>query len=249
MDRWEGKIAIVTGASSGIGAAIAKLLVQKGLKVIGLARRVERVEELAADLADQPGELFAVACDLTKEESILEAFKWVIESVGPVHILINNAGLTKATSLSDGDSDLWRQVLEVNIMALCICTREAVKIMKEYDIDGHIIHLNSIAGHQVQNIPDFNVYPASKFAVTALTETLRQELVRDKTRIKVTSISPGVVRTEFQEGMGGDDMKEMLAQIPALKPENIAQAVVYVLGTEPNVQVSELTIRPVGDPF
>ncbi|KAJ3651875.1 hypothetical protein Zmor_017881 [Zophobas morio] len=249
MERWQDKVAVVTGASSGIGAEISKLLVQKGVKVVGLARRVERVEDLACKLADQPGELFAISCDVTKEENIQEAFKWVSENVGPVHILINNAGLTKPTNLTDGCTELWRQVFEVNVMALCICTREAISIMKENDVDGHVIHLNSIAGHQVPNVPNFNVYPASKFAVTALAQSLRQELAREKSRIKVTSISPGLVRTEFQEGVADDGTREILAEMPALTPEAVADAVVYVLSTDPSVQVSELTIRPVGDMF
>nr|KAH0807576.1 hypothetical protein GEV33_015215 [Tenebrio molitor] len=248
MERWEGKVAVVTGVSSGIGAAIAKALVEKGLKVIGLARRIDRVEELACSLADQPGELFPISCDVTKEDNILEAFKWVVENVGPVHILINNAGLTKLTNLTDGSTEMWREVFDVNVLALCICTREAVKVMKEHDIDGHIVHLNSIAGHVVHNVPSFNVYPASKFAVTALTESLRLELVQQKSRIKVTSISPGVVRTEFLEGMSGDD-KDVIRQLPYLRPEAVADAIVYVLSTDPAVQITELTIRPVGEPI
>ncbi|XP_068900161.1 farnesol dehydrogenase-like [Tenebrio molitor] len=248
MERWEGKVAVVTGVSSGIGAAIARALVKKGLKVIGLARRIDRVEELACSLADQLGALFPISCDVTKEDNILEAFKWVVENVGPVHILINNAGLTKLTNLTDGSTEMWREVFDVNVLALCICTREAVKVMKEHDIDGHIVHLNSIAGHVVHNVPSFNVYPASKFAVTALTESLRLELVHQKSRIKVTSISPGVVRTEFLEGMSGDD-KDLIKQLPYLRPEAVADAIVYVLSTDPAVQITELTIRPVGEPI
>ncbi|KAG5891409.1 hypothetical protein JTB14_031476 [Gonioctena quinquepunctata] len=251
MDRWVDKVAIVTGASAGIGAAISKDLVEAGVNVVGMARRIEKIEELSKSLCDQTGKLYALRCDVTKEEDILRAFRWITENVGPVHILINNAGLTRPTTLVDGATEEWRRVFEVNVMALCICTREAVKIMRHNNIAGHIVHMNSIAGHHVPNTPkpSFNVYPASKYAVTALTESLRQELRYHATGIKVTSISPGLVRTEFQEGLPEDGSKEALESMPALKPEDISQAVMYVLATGPTVQVQELTVRPMGDMF
>ncbi|RZC37291.1 dehydrogenase/reductase SDR family member 11-like [Asbolus verrucosus] len=249
MERWEGKVAIVTGASAGIGPAVIKILVEKGLKVIGLARLTHRIQEYANNLTNAPGQLFALKCDIAKEDDILKSFKWVTEKVGPVHILINNAGVNRTTTLTDGTTKEWRRVFNVNVMALCICTREAIKIMKRYNISGHIIHMNSVTGHRVPNMPEptLNVYPASKFAVTALTESLRQELRYCKSKIKVTSISPGLVRAEFQEGFPDDDVKAALNEIPALKPEDIAEAIIYVLSTGPNVQVHELTVHPLGE--
>ncbi|KAJ3651874.1 hypothetical protein Zmor_017880 [Zophobas morio] len=251
MERWEGKVALVTGASAGMGAAIAKALVLKGLKVAGLARRIDRIQDLAASLSDAPGQLHPVRCDITNEDAILKSFKWISENLGPVHILINNAGLTRPTNLVDGATEEWRRVFDVNVMALCICTREAVRIMRENNISGHVIHMNAIAGHYVPSMPEpnFNVYPASKFAVTALTESLRQELRYHKTGIKVTSISPGVVRTEFQEGFPDDGTRDAIAQMPALRPEDIAEAVIYILSTPPHVQVHELTVHPLGELF
>ncbi|KAJ8926284.1 hypothetical protein NQ314_021361, partial [Rhamnusium bicolor] len=191
-----------------------------------MARRIDKIEELSKSLCDEPGKLYALRCDVTREEEILKAFKWITGHVGPVHILVNNAGLTRPTNLTDGATDEWRRVLEVNVMALCICTREAVKIMKENDISGHIIHMNSVVGHYVPNMPkpSFNVYPASKYAVTALTESLRQELRYIESDIKVTSISPGVVKTEFQDGFPDDGTKEALDTMPGLKAEDIAEA-------------------------
>ncbi|XP_018576886.1 farnesol dehydrogenase-like [Anoplophora glabripennis] len=251
MERWVDKVAIVTGASAGIGAAISKALVEKGIIVVGLARRIEKIEELSNNLVDAPGKLYAVRCDVTKEDDILKAFKWVTDHIGPVHILVNNAGLTRPTHLLDGATDEWRRIFEVNVLALCICTREAVKIMKENDIAGHIVHMNSVAGHYVPNMPkpNFNVYPASKFAVTALTESLRQELRYHELGIKVTSISPGVVGTEFSDGFPDDGTKEAIDALPRLKAEDIAEGVMYVLSTGPGVHVQELTIRPLGEMF
>ncbi|XP_044261217.1 farnesol dehydrogenase-like [Tribolium madens] len=194
MDRWVGKVAIVTGASSGIGAAIADALVSKGLIVVGIARRTDLIENRAKHLKN--GKLYAVKADMTQEKDILDAFKWVLDNLGPVHILINNAGFAKEGYLSEGDTETWRKILNINVLGLCIATREAVKIMRTKGINGHIIHINSILGHSI-NTPKVNVYPATKFGVTALTETLRQELMSFESKIKVTSISPGLVATEL----------------------------------------------------
>jgi NADP+-dependent farnesol dehydrogenase len=155
-------------------------------KVAGFARRSERVEELSKKLQGKKGKLFAVKVDMTKEDDILKGFKWVSEKLGPVHILVNNAGLTQQTNLTEGDTEKWKRIFDTNVLGLCIATREAVKIMKANKIDGHIIHINSVAGHTVPNFPGMNVYPASKHAVTALTETLRQEFNHLGLKIKIT---------------------------------------------------------------
>lgn len=149
-----------------------------------MARRKEKVEELSKQLQGKQGKLHAFQADLTKESDILNVFKWTTEFVGNVHILINNAGVFYDTSLINGDTKLWRNVIDTNLMGLCIATREAVRIMNDNNIAGHIIHMNSIAGHKV--IEKTNIYSPSKFAVTALTEVLRQELIEANSKIKVT---------------------------------------------------------------
>jgi NADP+-dependent farnesol dehydrogenase len=266
LDRWRGKVAIVTGASAGIGAAIAEQLVEQGLQVVGLARRVERVEELAKKLKGKKGKLHGVKADISKEEDILNAFKWTSDNLGPVHILVNNAGLTQKTNLTtEGDTEKWRKIFDTNVMGLCIATREAVKIMQAKKIDGHVIHINSTTGHRVPNLPGRNVYPASKHCVTALTETLRHELRHLGLKVKITvknvapfggclwllkfqSVSPGRCATEFGN-VTDPKILEQMKNVPRLKPENVANAVLYVLSTPPDVQVPELTIQAMGDEF
>ncbi|KAJ8932633.1 hypothetical protein NQ314_014563 [Rhamnusium bicolor] len=180
MDRWVGKVAIVTGASSGIGAAIAEqLLVWQEEK--------DRLDQLAKKLSGKKGKLFPVKTDLTKEEDILNAFKWTKENLGPIHILINNAGYAETGYITDGDTELWNKIFQLNVIGLSIATREAVKDMKANNVDGHIIHINSLAGHRVVNFRA-SVYQASKFSVTALAETLRLELNSLKLKIKITVI-------------------------------------------------------------
>ncbi|KAJ8926283.1 hypothetical protein NQ314_021360 [Rhamnusium bicolor] len=205
------------------------------LWVVGLARRKERIEELAEKLADKSGNLYAVKADMTNEDDILQAFEWIKENVGPVHILVNNAGLGCKTTIINGDISSWKKVLDTNVLGLAIASREAVKIMQENNIHGHIVNINSIAGHIVPPLPFQNVYPASKYAVTGFTETLRREFVAIGSKIKPT---------DFLES---EDVRKLIESSPSLKSEDVANAVVYVLGTPPHVQVAELTIKPVGE--
>lgn len=243
MDRWAGKVAVVTGASSGIGAETSKELVKAGMVVVGLARRVERVEALKNDLDKTlQNRLHAVKCDVSKEEDILQTFKWIEEKLGGVDVLINNAGILRNSSLTEpGNTSKLREVLDTNVMGLVLCSREAFQSMKKRSVDGHIIHINSIAGHKVPDYPRLNIYSASKFAVTAITETMRQEFRTEGTKIKVTSISPGAVKTDILPS------EALNAGMPMLEAEDIAGAILYVLGTPPRVQVHELTIKPVGE--
>ncbi|XP_050075430.1 farnesol dehydrogenase-like isoform X3 [Anopheles maculipalpis] len=244
MERWQGKVAIVTGASSGIGAATVKALASAGMITFGLARRVERVEELKSELPEEVRDrLHAVQCDVTKEEDILAAFRKVEEQCGGVDVLINNAGVARSTVgvLDANNTQALRDVVDTNLIGLVLCSREAFQSMQKRSVDGHIVHINSVVGHTVPAFQSFNIYPATKYGVTALTETMRHELRMAGTKIKVTSISPGLVRTEAIP----DAMKR--GQTPILEPEDIADGVLYVLGTPPSVQVHELTIRPVGE--
>ncbi|KAK4879386.1 hypothetical protein RN001_007532 [Aquatica leii] len=241
MERWQNKVAVITGASSGIGAAICALLVECGLKVVGLARRKEKIEELAKSLGNKTGKLYAVKTDVTKESDILNAFEWITKNVGPVHILVNCAGVYKKSDLLDGKTETWKLQLDTNLMGLCIATREAAKIMRENNVDGHIIHINSINGHYVS--PNFksNLYGASKFGITFLTEALRLELNAIQSKIKITSISPGIVKTGILSESGVSDA--IFSTIPYLEPHDIAETVRYILGTPPHVQVVGLARR------
>lgn len=193
MDRWAKKVAVVTGASSGIGAAIALDLVKANMIVVGLARRVDRVEELKTKLPETCiGELHAFKCDLQQEDNVRAAFKWVEEKFGGVDVLVNNAGIVSQTNLVDLDNtEKIKSVIDTNVLGVVYCTREAFHSMKNRNVDGHIVVINSVAGHKVPYtvntpFPSFNIYPATKFAVTALIESYRQEFQREKTKIKIT---------------------------------------------------------------
>ncbi|XP_058123687.1 farnesol dehydrogenase-like [Anopheles ziemanni] len=245
MDRWVGKVAVVTGSSSGIGAAIAKDLAKAGMITVGLARRVERIEALKKELpTDAAARLHAIKCDVSSEADIDATFKLIEEKFGGVDVLVNNAGIVRPSNLIEqGNSADLRAVLDTNVTGLVLCSQWAYKSMVARSVGGHIVHINSYAGHVVPNFPKFSIYPASKHAVTAITETMRQELRAAGTKIKVTSISPGVVETEILEPLA------VTLEMPMLQSEDISQAVLYAIGTPPHVQVHEIIIHPVGELF
>ncbi|CAH1112020.1 unnamed protein product [Psylliodes chrysocephalus] len=248
-EKWIGKVAIVTGASSGIGEAIAERLVEEGMQVVGLARRKERLDQIAKRVTGKKGKFYPIKTDMSKEDDILSSFKWVKDNLGTVHVMVNNAGISKLSLFTESDTKSWTDVLQVNVIGLSIATRESIKSMREGNFDGHVVSINSILGHHVANFPLSNMYSPSKHAVTAIHEVLRQELASMGSKIKITDISPGIVDTdlitESSKKIGA--LNFLKTQIDFLQPKDIAEAVVYVLSTPSSVLVNELIIRPVGE--
>ncbi|KAH8284266.1 hypothetical protein KR044_007774, partial [Drosophila immigrans] len=248
MDRWQNRVAVVTGASSGIGSAIVVDLVKAGLIVVGLARRVDRVKELQKLVpAGRKDKLIAIQCDVGNESSVKAAFDAIEQQVGDIDILINNAGTLQDGRLVDMPIALVQQTVQTNIMGIVMCTQRAFASMKKRNFDGHVVLINSILGHKcfgptAGKAPELNVYPPSKHAVTALTEMYRQEFMGLGTRIKITSVSPGVVDTEIVP----DEVRDV-ASDTMLKAEDISQAVLFSLSTPPHMQIHEITIKPVGE--
>ncbi|KAH8411618.1 hypothetical protein KR215_007496 [Drosophila sulfurigaster] len=248
MDRWQNRVAVVTGASSGIGSAIVVDLVNAGLIVVGLARRVERVKELQKLVpAGRKDKLIPIQCDVGNEASVKAAFDAIEQQLGGIDILINNAGTLQDGRLVDMPISQVQQTVQTNIMGIVMCTQRAFASMKKRNFDGHVVLINSILGHKLfaptaGKAPEFNVYPPTKHAVTALTEMYRQEFLGLGTRIKITSVSPGVVDTEIVP----DDLRTS-ASDTMLKAEDISQAVLFTLSTPPHMQVHEITIKPVGE--
>ncbi|CAL4205902.1 unnamed protein product, partial [Meganyctiphanes norvegica] len=161
-----------------IGAAICRVLVEKGMKVVGAAKSIKKVQAVSEELVGRKGSMIAIHCDITKDEDVLALFESIKNKFGGVDVCINSASLDTFTTLLDGNPNKWRNMLNVNVVGLCLCTREAIASMQQRGIDdGQIIHLNNIAGHYVSSPGSVSaMYTASKFAVTALTEGLRQEL-------------------------------------------------------------------------
>lgn len=193
MNRWVGKIAVVTGASAGIGAQIAVDLAKAGVITVGLARRAERVEELKKDLLDEfKKNLIARKCDVSSEDEINSTFQWIEKTYGGIDILVNNAGIYRPTKIvKAGNTKDITDIINVNLLAPVYCIREAFRTMKTRGNPGHIIIISSVAGHSVPYFVtgptgSMNIYPPSKYAITALSEVVRQELLMEKTKIKIT---------------------------------------------------------------
>ncbi|XP_073835620.1 farnesol dehydrogenase-like [Musca autumnalis] len=246
MDRWENKVAVVTGASSGIGVATCKALVERGMIVVGLARRVEKIESQTRLLISRKYQknFHSYKCDVSDEESVRRAFAWITKQFGGVDVLVNNAGVlyNDIYIISSDNSDAIRNTVNTNILGVVWCLREAFRSMRERKFDGHIININSIVGHSLTESAGLNIYPPTKYAITAMTEVVRQELQMHKSKVKVTSISPGEVKTK----LFGQNY-EYPADMPLLAPEDIADAIVYCIQTPPHVQVHEMIVKPVGE--
>lgn len=254
MDVWRGKIAVVTGASSGVGQTICIDLCAHGIIVFGIARSLEKLEKLMELIQnrDPPGQFFPMKCDLTDEEQILSAFNYVKANYGGIDILINNAALTMSTSFLDKDNlNTLKMIVDTNLVGLISCTKKAYESMSDREQPGYIINISSVAGHSIPNIPGIkptiNVYPATKHALTALITVLRHELnYFNKTKIRASNISPGMVKSGvFKHGIYGD----LDNAFPMLEPQDISDAVMYLLGTNPRVQIEDFIIRPTGEIF
>ncbi|HAA53497.1 MAG TPA: short-chain dehydrogenase [Myxococcales bacterium] len=244
MERWRGRVALVTGASSGIGAAVAAGLYRAGLKVAVCARRLEKLEDVRRSLDATEEQMLCMQVDLRSEESILSMFEHIRKVWGGVDVLVNNAGLGHNASLIDGDVGLWREMLDVNVLALCICTQQAVQDMLRRGQEGHVIHLSSMSGHRVPKAS--GVYSASKYAVRSLTEGLRKELREREANIRISSISPGFVQTEFAEKyhQSKEAAEEIYGQYQTLRAEDLAETVCFVLSAPAHMQVHDILMRP-----
>ncbi|GBN36652.1 Dehydrogenase/reductase SDR family member 11 [Araneus ventricosus] len=257
MERWQGRVALVTGASMGIGAEVCRALVQHGMVVVGCARSVDKIKAIAEEdaLKTSPGRLIAIKCDLKEESDILSMFKEIRQRFGRIDVCINNAGLGENAPLLTGSATEFRNMLDVNVMALCICTQQAVQLMRESGIDdGQIIHISSILGHKLSTaVPGAHFYCGTKHMVQALTEGLRRELKASGSRIKVASIGPGVVETEYLVNYWRKDPTidpySFLRTFDPLQSKDIADTVLYILRAPAHAEIHDIIIQPMEHSF
>lgn len=239
LSRWRGKVALVTGASSGIGAQVARQLAAAGLKVVLAARRRDRLLQLEEELGENA---LALSLDVTSQDSVRAGIEAIRERFSGLQVLVNNAGLGYQESLLTGSVERFREMLDVNVLGLCIVNREAMPLLRKQE-EAHIFHLGSMAGHRAA--VGSNLYGATKYAVRALTESLRQELHAEQLPIRVTSVSPGFVETEFHQRFYDSREKSdaLYSAQKVLEPGDIADAILYALGTPPHVGVHDLLLR------
>jgi NADP-dependent 3-hydroxy acid dehydrogenase YdfG len=247
MGRLDSKVAVVTGASSGIGEATAQALAAEGAAVAVAARREERLSDLVEQIKSDGGKALAVECDVTDEGQAHDLIRQAKDEFGRVDILVNNAGVMQLSKVEKGLSDEWRTMFEVNVLGLLYATDAAIEVMKEQG-SGHLINISSLASRGTR--PGLGVYSGTKMAVNGISEALRQELLEDN--IRVTMVEPGVVETELPEHITDEEAQEgiqgMLGSIEPLQPEDIANAIVYVVAQPARVSINEILIRPSQQP-
>ncbi|GBZ31146.1 SDR family oxidoreductase [Staphylococcus aureus] len=225
------KIAVVTGAGSGIGEAIATLLHEEGAKVVLAGRNKDKLQNVANQLAQDSVKV--VPTDVTNKEEVDELMKIAQQTFGGLDIVINSAGQMLSSKITDYQVDEWDSMIDVNIKGTLYTAQAALPTMLEQS-SGHLINIASISGFEVTK--SSTIYSVTKAAVHTITQGLEKELA--KTGVKVTSISPGMVDTAITAAYNPSDRKK-------LDPQDIAEAVLYALTQPKHVNVNEITVRPV----
>jgi NADP-dependent 3-hydroxy acid dehydrogenase YdfG len=240
----DGCVAVVTGASSGIGEATAEALAREGATVAVAARRLDRLEELAKRISDEGGRAETFEVDVADEDQARGLILDSEEKLGGLDILVNNAGLMLLGPVQGADTEEWRRMVDVNCLGLLYCTHAALPVMQQRG-GGHIVNVSSVAGRQADL--GSAVYNMTKWGVVGFSEALRQEALHSN--IRVTVVEPGFVATELhghnELPVVVEGVEKMRSQIgDVLEAEDIADAITYVVTRPERVDVNEILIRP-----
>lgn len=243
-----GRVAIVTGASSGIGEAVAEALAGAGARVALAARRTDRLESVAERIRAGGGDAMVHAADVTDRAGMEALAKAVLERWGGIHILVNNAGIMPLSPLADLRMDDWERMVDVNVKGVLFGIGAVLPAMLAAG-DGHVVNVGSVAGRRP--FPGGAVYSATKFAVRALSWGMQLELSAAR-GIRVTDVQPGVVETELTDHIPDSGLREGFetgwAGRRKLRPEDVAAAVLFALTAPPHVNVNEILVRPTDQP-
>jgi NADP-dependent 3-hydroxy acid dehydrogenase YdfG len=241
-DNIAGKVVVITGASSGLGEAAARLLSAEGAIVVLGARRFDRIQALARELTAKGGAALAVATDVTRYDEVKRLVDTAVETYGRIDVMINNAGLMPQSPLERLKIDEWDRMIDVNIKGVLYGVAAALPHMKRQKA-GHIVNVSSVAGHTVH--PAAVVYAATKHAVRTLSEGLRQEV--KPYNMRTTVISPGAVATELPDSVTEPDVSEGVHKFYeefAIPPDSFARAVAFAISQPEEVDVNEILFRP-----
>lgn len=237
-----GRVALVTGASSGFGEAVALGLAKAGAKVALAARREDRLRDLARRIADQGGEAVVIVADFTDEAQAQRAVRETESQFGRLDILINNAGVMYLEPVATADLSRWRSMIELNLLGLIAATQAALPGMTARK-DGHIVNIASTAAH-VAN-PMAAAYSATKFGVAGFSESLRKEVHKDNIRVSV--ISPGMAATELRDHIAVESVQTAVnsaaTAMRQLTAEDVADAILYAVSRPPHVTINEILMR------
>jgi NADP-dependent 3-hydroxy acid dehydrogenase YdfG len=241
-DNIKGKIVVITGASSGLGEATARLLSAEGATVVLGARRADRIKALADELIAKGGKAIAVITDVTDHVQVERLVGTAMRKFGRIDVMINNAGLMPQSLIERLKIDEWDRMIDVNIKGVLYGIAAALPYMKQQK-SGHIINVSSVAGHKIR--PGATVYAATKFAVRALSEGLRMEV--KPYNIRTTIISPGAVATELPNTVTDPETAVRIKKFyeeTAISPDSFARAVVYAMSQPDDVDINEILFRP-----
>src|SRR2546421_10108193 len=242
-DTLQGKVALVTGASSGIGEATAYALAAMGASVAASARRADRLNALVKRIQDSGGQAISIVADIADEAKANDTVNRTVGRWGRLDILVNNAGVMLLGKIANANTEDWRRMININILGLMYTTRAAQTVMQGQK-SGHIVNISSVAGRTAR--VGSAAYNVTKWGVVAFSEALRQEVLVDN--IRVTVIEPGAVATELQSNITDPESRreteEGIRSIPPLQAEDIANAIVYAVTQPQHVDIKEILIRP-----
>jgi NADP-dependent 3-hydroxy acid dehydrogenase YdfG len=241
--RLTGKVAVITGASSGIGEAAVLALSAEGAHIVASARRLDRLAELQRKIEMKGGDCLCIQADVQDEAQCRNLIAKAEERFHQIDILVNNAGVMLLSPIIDADTNDWRRMINTNVLGLMYCTLAVLPGMKRRK-SGHIVQISSVAGRTAR--PNIGGYNASKWAVNGFSEALRQEVHMDG--IRVTMIEPGVVRTELREHITNvavkEDHEKWAASMTQLESEDVADAIVYAVTAPQRANINEILLRP-----
>jgi NADP-dependent 3-hydroxy acid dehydrogenase YdfG len=239
----DGRTALVTGASSGIGAATAVALAEAGAAVAIGARRTDRLDALATRLRDGGATVLQLELDVTDEQACVDAVRRTRQELGGLDVLVNNAGVMLLGTIAGADTEDWRRMLHTNVLGLMYMTHAAIDGMVEQG-SGDVVNISSVAGRTARR--GAGVYNASKWAVNAFSESLRQEVTGRGVRISL--VEPGAVATELTDHITQPDARaasvQMYTSMRSLQADDVARAIRYVVSQPPHVAINEVLVRP-----
>lgn len=241
MQNIKGKVVAITGASSGMGKAIAEELAKNGAKVVLGARRIEQLQQLVEEIKSKGGEATFVQIDVKNKADLVRLVNTAVEQYGKLDVIVNNAGVSQLSRIDELDVDGWEEMIDINLKGVLYGMAAAIPVFKQQR-SGHIVNIISTSGIKI--VPMQGVYAGTKNAVRTIAEAFRQE---SDGNIRITGISPGFVKTNFADNIKNEEMKTAIQkgmeQI-AIDPIAIANAVIYAVSQPEDVEIGDIVIRP-----